>query len=123
MHTRPAREADVPTLGDELWTPFIHDMLADEPGSELAEGFREDALAYRREQLAVEGRIDRVAEADGTLLGYVSAELQEPPPVVRRGDTLHVNEVYVRPSHRRKGVGDAPLDEAEAWGEIGVVRA
>lgn len=117
MHIRPASEDDVPTLVDELWTPFIREMLEEDPDSELAEGFREDALAYRREQLAAEDRIDRVAVDDGTLLGYVSAEIQEPPPVIRRGDTLHVDELYVRPAHRREGVGTALLDEAETWGE------
>jgi len=116
VQIRPATEADVEPLVDGLWTPFMRELLADGP-DELAEGFREDALAHRREQLEREDRIDRVAEAGGTLLGYVSAEIQEPPPVVDRGDTLHINEVYVRPEHRREGVGAALLAEAEEWGD------
>ena len=75
MEIRPATEGDVEPLVDDLWTPFMHELLADDPDAELAEGFREDALEYRHEQLEESGRIDRVADADGTLLGYVSAEV------------------------------------------------
>lgn len=83
--------------------------LVDNPDAELAEGFREDALEYRHGQLEVSGRIDRVAGANGTVLGYVSAEVQESPPVISRGDTLYINEAYVRPDYRRDGLGDTLL--------------
>lgn len=117
MQIRPATDSDVESLVDDLWTPFMRHLVGDDPDSSLAEGFREDAVEYRREQLEREDRIDRVANEDGRLLGYVSAEVQEPPPVVDRGDTLHINEVYVRPENRREGLGTALLDHAEEWGD------
>src|SRR6056297_3652961 len=110
MRIRPARERDVETLVDELWRPFMDALLADDPDTELADEFR-------GEQLQETGRIDRVADDDGRLLGYVSAEVRESAPVVDRGDTLHINEVYVRPEHRRDGLGTALLAHAEEWGE------
>jgi len=117
MQIRPATEGDVETLVDDLWVPFTREMLEHDPDAALADDYREDALAHRREQLEREDRIDRVADADGQLLGYVSAEVREPPPVIERGDRLHVLEVYVRPEYRREGVGAALLAEAERWGE------
>ncbi|MFB6221351.1 MAG: N-acetyltransferase family protein [Halolamina sp.] len=117
MHIRPLREEELPTLVDDLWTPYARELGTDDPYHELADEFREETLAYRAERFEAEDHIDRVAVADGDLVGYVAAEVQKAPPVVRRGDSLHITEVYVTPDHRREGLGAALLTEAERWGE------
>ncbi len=116
MEIRPIRETELPTLVDELWAPYARELGTDAPYHELADEFREETLAYRTEQFEAESHIDRVAVGDGELVGHVSAEVQEAPPVVQRGDSLHITEVYVTPAHRREGVGAALLREAERWG-------
>lgn len=117
MEIRPIRETELPTLVDELWTPYARELGTDAPYHELADEFREETLAYRTEQFDAESHIDRVAVEDGELLGYVAAEVREAPPIVQRGDSLHITEVYVKPAHRRQGVGAALLQEAERWGQ------
>lgn len=117
MEIRPLREDELQQFVDELWTPFSREMAEHDPYHELVDEFREDTSEYRRERLGEEGRIDRVAVVDGELVGYVTAEFQETPPVFAHDDTVHINELYVRPQHRRQGIGVDLLANAESWGE------
>ncbi|MEF8800365.1 MAG: GNAT family N-acetyltransferase [Halolamina sp.] len=117
MQIRPLRESEVPTLVDELWTPFSRGMAEHDPYHELVDEFREDTIEYRRERLGEEGRIDRVSVVTDKLVGYVTAEFQETPPVFAHEDTVHINELYVRPEFRREGIGVDLLAHAESWGE------
>lgn len=116
MEIRPLRESEVPTLVDDLWTPFSREMAEHDAYHALADEFREDTIAHRRDRLDEAGCIHRVAVVDGELAGYICAEVNETPPVFAHDDTLHVNEVYVKPSFRRQGFAADLLDYAESWG-------
>jgi len=37
-------------------------------------------------------------------IGFISATIEESPPVFSRGDRLKINEIYVTPEYRRQGV-------------------
>lgn len=64
-----------------------------------------------------------VAEADGLVVAYLEAVVQEPEPWRRffgsrdhRERRLHVNAVLTAASHRRQGIATLLVERAEAWG-------
>jgi ribosomal protein S18 acetylase RimI-like enzyme len=117
MEVRPLHESEVPAFVDGLWVPFCREMAEHDPYHALADEYREGVIEFRRERLSDEDRIDRVAVVDDEFAGYVSAEVQEAPPVFAHDDTAHVNEIYVRPAFRREGIADELMAAAESWGE------
>ena len=115
MEIRPLREGEAAAFVEELWVPYSEALAAVDPYGGLVDDPHADATEHRRERVREDGTFDRVAVADGALVGYVAGDFRPAPPVVRHGDTAHVNELYVRPAYRREGVADALLAEAEAW--------
>lgn len=117
MEIRALRETELSAFVDDLWTPFSRAMAAQDPFHTLAEGFREPVIEHHREKLGDDDQLVSVAIIDDELVAYVSAEIREAPPVVEHDASAHVNELYVRPAHRREGVADALLTRAEDWGD------
>lgn len=119
MDIRPLRRGEVPALVEELWLPFAEEMADLDAYEALADGVdaAAEAIEHRRERLAADDGVDLVAEADdGSLAGYVAAEVRPTPPVFARGDACRVTGVYVRPADRGAGLGGRLLARAEAWG-------
>ena len=54
-----------------------------------------------------EGRLMRVAECEGRVIGYSSAEPREDWPA-------HLHALYLRPAFRRQGIGKRLLDATKA---------
>ena len=117
METRSLHASEVPAFVDDLWVPFCREMAEHDPYHALADEYRESVIEFRRERLTEDDRIDRVTVVDDELAGFVSAEVQEAPPVFAHDDTVHVNEIYVRPRFRREGIADELMATAESWGE------
>ena len=117
MQIRPLGEDEASTLVEELWVPYSEALAEMDPYGGLVDDPHADATEHRRERVREEDTFDYVAVDGGAFVGYVAGDFREAPPVVRHGDTAHVNELYVRPEHRREGVADALLAEAEAWAE------
>lgn len=71
------------------------------------------------------GTVDTATLDDpATFAGYAASVRSETPPVFARGDHLTVEEVYVRPEYRGKGLAIDLLEAVEAWGrEHGCERA
>ncbi|HTB34278.1 MAG TPA: GNAT family N-acetyltransferase [bacterium] len=58
-----------------------------------------------------------LAEVDGRVVGQIHLELQQPGdlPILVKRRVVRVTDIGVTPSHQRKGVGHALLDQAKAW--------
>ena len=115
---RPLREDEIETLVENLWLPFAEEMAARFDYDALAEeGVYENTVAYRREQFERDDWTTFVAEADGEIVGYVSIEYAESPPVFARGDAGHVTEIYVAPNDRGEGLASDLFDRAVEWAD------
>ncbi len=58
-----------------------------------------------------------VADADGEVVGLVTAHPFWPAPVYEQALEVYVTELVVRPSHRGQGVGAALLAEVRSWAQ------
>lgn len=116
MEIRPLRGDEVETFVDDLWLPFQREMTAFSRYS-LRDDVRGDGVAHRRDRLPNDESITYLAVRDGRFLGFVTAEVQTPPPIFRQVRECHVSEIFVREDARRRGVGSAMLSRIEDWGK------
>lgn len=116
MQIRPVDPDEIEALVDQLWVPLAEEMERVNSYHALTDDAREKVLAYKRDLVESDEARTLVAVESGTLLGYVSAEVQPSAPIFRRGDDLYVSEVYVDEDHRRGGIGSDLLDAIAAWG-------
>jgi Acetyltransferases len=112
-HLRPA---DLDTFLEQLWVPAQQETAAFGPHTLL-----NPELVRAEGETHVSARIDDnesvifVARDDAVPVGYAAAEVQTPPPIFEQHRVCHVNELFVRPSARRQGVGMRLLAAIEAW--------
>lgn len=114
MEIREIHREELETLVDSLWTPFVEEMAALDSYNALADDIRDDQLEYKREQFDDESVVIYVAETDD-VLGYALAEHGETPPVFQRGSEVNIEELYVAPSARNRGVASALMEQIEQW--------
>ena len=103
------------------------DLLASQ--SELDSRFSpsEDALQRWMNDFPVwvarDSRRIYVADEDGAVRGFISAERWSPPPIYREVSEVYIDELYVHPDHRRRGLGRALVSEVTSWArEVGAHR-
>jgi len=56
-------------------------------------------------------------DTEGRLVGFSSVHLWYPAPIYRAELEAYVNEIYVRPEWRRRGVASALLDAVLDWAD------
>ncbi len=119
----PADEDAARRFAEELWLPYHRDLEAtvesyalvdDVPLDEEVE-FRLDFLesdTYRA-WVAVEGDDSTDAplpEVERELVGFITADIDECPPVFDRPNRLKIGDFYVRESHRGTGLAQDLFD-------------
>lgn len=113
---RQARRSDEAALG-RMWYELLRAQ------GELDARFTpsEDALErWRNDFRSWLERLSRriyVAEADGEVRGFVTAEQWAPPPVFDDRPGVFINELYVAPDYRRAGIGTRLVDAVKEWAE------
>lgn len=113
MDIRPLAEEDLERFIDELWLPSQHEMAA-RSAYTLADQIRQDGITHRKNRLPDQDSITYLAHRE-TVVGYVTAEVQTPPPIFRQLRECHINELYVRKEVRRQGVASELLAAVEEW--------
>ncbi|MFB6204389.1 MAG: GNAT family N-acetyltransferase [Candidatus Nanohaloarchaea archaeon] len=115
MDIREARRDEASRVVEELWMPLAREMEEVADYNALSEDAEQKQKEYRNDLLDELERVTFVAEEDG-FVGFVSAKIEEPPPVFARGDTLHIAELYVREDHRRQGLATRLMENVLEWG-------
>lgn len=121
MTVRPARPSDLPEAL-ALWEALHREHEALDPRYRLSESA---ALRWSNDfRTWTRGSSDRVWLALGPdPLGLLTAHLYEPAPTFEPLSMVYVDDLYVVPEARGRGVAGALLDAAKAWGvEAGAVQ-
>ncbi|NBC16802.1 MAG: GNAT family N-acetyltransferase [Bacteroidetes bacterium] len=58
-----------------------------------------------------------VAEEEGAVVGFVTAQRWAPPPIYTFSEEVYLNELYVDPAYRRRGIGQALVAAIRSWSE------
>jgi len=64
--------------------------------------------------MAMPDRLVLVAEADGQVVGHLTGRIDEPTPI-RLVSVATLASMYVRPAHRRQGVGARLVEQFREW--------
>ena len=121
MTVRPARPSDLP-VALALWEALHREHEGLDPRYRLSETA---ALRWSNDfRTWTRGASDRVWLAlDPEPIGLLTAHLYEPAPTFEPLSMVYVDDVFVVPEGRGRGVARALLDAARAWGvEAGAVQ-
>lgn len=89
------------------------------PADDAQERWRNDY----REWLDRKSRRLFVAEVDGRVCGFVTAETSSPAPIFEGRSEVYIDELFVEPDSRRRGLGTALVAAVRQWAEsLGAVR-
>jgi ribosomal protein S18 acetylase RimI-like enzyme len=116
MRIEELQAGEVETFVEELWVPAQHEMATAKRYT-LKDQIREPGLAFNRSTIEKEQAVIYLAYTDEEPIGYVSAEIQTPPPMVEQIQECHIIELFVEEGSRRQGVAAELLDEAESWAQ------
>ncbi len=56
-----------------------------------------------------------VAEDDGEAVGFVCANIQKLAPILVHDREVHINAIFIKEGHRRKGIGRGFFREVGRW--------
>lgn len=111
---RRAQIDDQSTVGD-LWTRLLKEQEELESRFEMAEDARERWDNDFPMWLDQETSRIYVAEADEEIVGFATARRWGPPPIYAESSEVYLDELYVQPSHRRRGYGTQMLNAVRHW--------
>lgn len=125
----PPDEAVIRRFSEELWLPYTRELEATVSTFRLAEDIEdlleEEEVAYRQSLLesddysgwvAVEDfdpETDDLTE-DGTFVGFVTAQINEAPPVFDQPDMVTLGDIYIKEAYRGSGLADALVERVVA---------
>ena len=115
-NVRRAQNADQEAVG-KLWQQLLSEQseLDDRMGvaDDAPERWHNDFPVWLEDETA---RI-YVAEADGALVGFVTARRWGPPPIYKESSEVYLDELYVRPDSRREGYGTQLVHAVRDWAD------
>jgi GNAT superfamily N-acetyltransferase len=113
---RQAQAADQEAVGD-LWMELLTAQAdLDErigPSDDARERWENDFPMWLEDETA---RL-YVVEADEDIVGFVSARRWGPAPIYEESSEVFLDELYVRPDHRRQGYGTQLVHAVRNWAE------
>jgi len=111
MRIREAKKPEAERITRQLWLPLAREMEDKSEYNLLKEDLDlQQSIEHRRNGIREEGQYTFISEGD-ELLGFISATVKESPPIFQRKDKMKINELYVRPEARRRGIAKQLVDE------------
>lgn len=117
MEIRPLRPTETQTVVEELWRPFAEDMASRSERFELADDAEQAMMNNFNSGLQQDNVFAFVAEEDDELVGYLLFEIRSAPPIFTRARDCALDQLYVKPPHRGKGIGKELIDRARRIGD------
>ena len=118
MEIRSVSSSEAEKIVKELWLPLAQEMESISDYNRLEEDLDlESTIEHKKDDIQSENSYMFVAEDSEDMIGFISATVEESIPIFSRGDKLKINEVYVLPEYRRKGVASELMDRIEELAE------
>ena len=114
LRVRRAVSSDRPAI-EALWAAFMAEQAALDPRVMPSTDAATRARTTLADLVRGDGGALFVAEADGEVVGFLTAEWFTDAPVYVSVPEVHLLELYVRPEARIRGVARALLAATEAW--------
>lgn len=111
---RNARRSDLPVLMN-LWHQMMDLHRERDARFRFDKDVDRDLKRHFLEALGSRQAIVLVAEAEGTLAGYVLGWLHQRRPIYPAGRYGFISDLYVVPAWRRKGIGGSLVQAAMDW--------
>ncbi|MFP9062230.1 GNAT family N-acetyltransferase [Natrialbaceae archaeon A-chndr2] len=112
VNIRPIRPTEIENVVNELWQPFAADMESRNERFELADNATKAMINNFRNGIRQDGVFILVAEVDNEVIGYLLFEIRDTPPIFKRERDCALDQLYVKPEHRGKSIGQALIDRA-----------
>lgn len=114
MEIRCLHDDEIEWFVDELWVPAQQEM-AGEKRYTLKEEIRKPGIVFNCSHISDDDAVAYLAYRSGTPVGYATAQIQTPPPMVEQIRECHIIELFVKQDARRDGVATELLSEVENW--------
>ena len=111
---RPGRRDDAAEAA-RLWMRSAEEHTAHDPVYETAPGAEKTMRRFLADLASSGHSFLFVAEAGGRVVGFVSGELREGSPTFLPKTWASVDDVFVEPDHRNRGMGRALLQSVGEW--------
>lgn len=98
-----------------LWVALGEHHAARDPQYALRPGAAGRVREILRRELRRADRAAFVADAAGALIGYALVRVDEAPDFVAEGPRAAIDDLYVAPEARRRGIGAALAAAASGW--------
>lgn len=113
---RRARKDDQEALA-VFWLRFLEEQSSLDPRFGIAEDALERWMNDFSHWLHDERRRILVAERAEAVVGFVTAQRWVPPPIYAETVEVYIDELFVVPEMRGKGVGERLVDAVRRWAE------
>jgi GNAT superfamily N-acetyltransferase len=111
---RPGRREDAAEAA-RLWMHSAEEHTSHDPIYATAPGAERVMRRFLADLTSSSHSFLFVAELDGRTVGFISGELREGSPTFRQKTWASVDDVFVEPDYRNRGMGRALLKSVEAW--------
>lgn len=117
MNIRPLRATEIETVVSKLWRPFAEAQEARNERWELADDAEEAMVSNFQNGVRQDDVFVYLAEIDDEVIGYLLFEVRDTPPIFTRERDCALDQLYVEPEHRGKGIAQKLLDRAVRIGK------
>lgn len=114
VEVRRCRLEDAMAVG-ELWIALLEDGGSHSqyyiPADDALDRWKSDFPGW----ISSKDRYLGVAKVDTKIVAFIHACAWDLPPVFERVNEIFVNEIYVAPEHRKKGIARTLLESVSEW--------
>ena len=109
-----AEQGHIPQIM-ELWRRLMLYHADFDPWCELLENAEQQYSEFIAKAIEDDRSLFLLAVEDDKTVGYIYGNIRENPPVIREYRQFYLEDMFVRPEYRGRGIGKILLDKTIEW--------